>query len=152
MDEIVDQPAFRFEIKPIIEQTPFTDPAVQAFFSKWCEINDSIVPSYLAREPWEQGKAARGVLQKNPDGTSTLIIPTDLHLWEMIDIMETVDKDTFSDSEKEGVEKGQKIRELGRMFQMASIYMAKRLDTITQGRSIAERLATDFYRYGTALT
>ena len=72
MDHSSGQP--KFEIRPIIEQKPFENPAVQSFFEKWCEINDSIVPQIVNRETWEQ-RGVKDVLERRPDGKQTLYLP-----------------------------------------------------------------------------
>src|SRR3989344_4242711 len=104
-----------FEIQPIIEQKPFENPTVQFFFSKWCEINDSIVPKTVTRQEWE-ARGIRGILEKNPEGTQTLFIPRDLKLWEMVGVMEVIDLDTFSAKPERGSTKADEMRALGKMF------------------------------------
>ena len=64
MDNFGEQP--KFEIQPVIEQKPFENPAVQSFFAKWCEINDSIQPQLIDRDEWEK-RGIKGVLEKRPD-------------------------------------------------------------------------------------
>ncbi|KKS20882.1 MAG: hypothetical protein UU78_C0049G0007 [Candidatus Roizmanbacteria bacterium GW2011_GWC2_41_7] len=139
-----------FEIRPVIEQKPFENPAVQFFFSKWCEINDSIEPQYVDRKTWEE-RGVKGILERNIDGKQTLYIPHDLALWEMVGIMETVDHDTYAQKPEKKDTAKEKILILGKEFQNAGIYIAKRLNFITNGREIAHGLAEEFYGYGQSL-
>lgn len=148
MDHFGELP--KFEIKPVIEQTPFESPVVQSFFTKWCEINDAIQPEMVDRRDWEQ-RGAKGILEKRPDGKQILFIPKDLHLWEMVGVMEAVDSDTFTAKPERQDEAKKKLLELGKTFQGAGIYIAQRLDTIGQGREIASALALEFYDYGRSL-
>ncbi len=141
----------KFEIKPSIEQEPFESPAVQSFFTKWCEINDSIQPQVVTREQWDS-RGMQEILEKRPDGKKTLFIPKDLQLWEMIGVMEVLDKDTFAAKPKRATEAKEKILALGRTFENAGVYIAKRLDGINEGREIAEALALELYQYGQSLT
>jgi len=139
-----------FEIRPVIEQKPFENPAVQFFFSKWCEINDSIEPQYVDRKTREE-RGVKGILERNIDGKQTLYIPHDLALWEMVGIMETVDHDTYAQKPEKKDTAKEKILILGKEFQNAGIYIAKRLNFITNGREIAHGLAEEFYGYGQSL-
>ncbi len=103
----------KFEIQSIIEQRSFENPAVQSFFSKWCEINDSIVPQMVSRKIWEE-KYAKSILEKKPGGKQTLFLPEDLQLWEMVGVMETIDHDTFATKPKRQNEKKEKLLALGK--------------------------------------
>ena len=148
MDHFGEQP--KFEIRPVIEQKPFEHPAVQSFFFEWCKINDSIEPQMLSRDDWEK-RSVKGVLEKRPDGKQTLFIPTDLQLWEMVGVMEAVDRDTFAAKPGRQVEAKEKILELAKVFKNTGTYVAQRLNGITDGREIAEALALEFYEYGQSL-
>ena len=139
-----------FEIKPTMEQKPFETPAVQNFFSEWCRINDSIEPSFVTRDEWES-RGMKGISEKRADGKQTLYIPADLQLWEMIGVMEAVDHDTFAQRPEKKDIKKEEILRLGRMFEDAGIYIAQRLGSIEQGKTIAEALAEEFFDYGHAL-
>ena len=148
MDHSEQQP--KFAVRPIIEQMPFKNPAVQNFFSRWCEINDSIESQVIPREQWNNLK--NGILKKQPSGKQTLFIPEDLQLWEMVGVIEVVDKDTFNLNSERGTEAKEKLLKLGKIFKNAGIYIARRLDGIENGREIAEALAIEFYQYGESLT
>ena len=143
---------FKFEIEPTIEQTPFKDSAVRAFFKEWCRINDSIEPKFVSRKEWlSSGRQAN--LEKNWRGNKRIVyIPKDLQLWEMVGIMEVVDKDTFKqDVEKQSAAK-KELQKLGEMFQDAAIYIARASAGLKKGKAIAEALALEFYTYGYALS
>ena len=153
MEHYDSQPEARgFEIKKTIEQTPLLDEATKSFFDKWCEINDSIVPQIASRQYWEQHVKDQGVMRKNPDGTSTLFIPDDIHLWEILGVTEAIDRDTFATKPEVWKEKKQKIQDLGKMFRNSGIYLAQRINSLQQGRTIAEGLAQEFFAYGNALS
>ncbi len=147
--EPLDQP--RFNIRPTIEQKPFENPAVQSFFAKWCEVNDSIEPKMVSRDDWEK-RGTKGILEKKRGGKQTLYIPKDLQLWEMVGVMEVVDHDTFATKSERKDEAKKKLLELGKTFQNAGVYIAQRLDAIDQGKEIARALAQEFYGYGQSLT
>ena len=140
----------KFEIQPVIEQKPFENPAVQNFFAKWCEINDSIRPQMIRRDEWEK-RGIKGALEKQADGKQKLFIPDDLHLWEMVGVMEAVDQDTFSSKPERRTEAKEKLSELAKIFQNSGTYIAQRLDGITEGQDIAKALALEFYEYGQSL-
>ena len=91
----------KFEIQSVVEQRPFEQPAVRAFFTKWCDINDSIVPQIIDRKEWGE-RGMRGVLEKREDGKQNLYLPEDLALWEMVGVMEVIDLDTFSAKPERG--------------------------------------------------
>jgi tetratricopeptide (TPR) repeat protein len=141
-----------FDTRKTIEQTSFAEPVAQSFFIEWCRVNDHIQPEFIERNDWERGGGLENILADRSDGRKTLRLPKDLHLWEMVDVVGAVDKDTLSHNlERQGT-KIKEIRRLGSMFEHAGIYFAKRADGIKEGREIAENLARDFYTYGVALT
>lgn len=142
--------SLNFEIKPIINQESFEDPSAQSFFSEWCKINDSIEPVFVKREEWEK-RRKESILEKNSRGKNNLYIPEDLKLWEMVEVMETIDRDTFSEDNEKSSEKAKKVRKIAKMFQNAGIYIAQRLGNISRGNKIAEALSEEFYNYGLSL-
>jgi len=100
----------KFEIKPIIEQKPFTSEAVKSFLKRWCEINDDIQIQVVSRKEWERkGK----ILEEKSRGRKRLFVPEDLQLWEMIGLIEAVDKDTFADKPERVTETKEKLLALG---------------------------------------
>lgn len=141
----------QFNLKSTIEQTPFEAPAVQSFFGKWCEINDGIRPQFVDRNIWEERGGIGQVLEDKTDGKKALFIPKDLQLWEMVGVMEAVDKDTFSQDLEKQIAKKEELMNLGKKFENAGVYIAQRLDSIDQGKTIAENLAVQFYDYGQSL-
>ncbi|MDP3769358.1 MAG: tetratricopeptide repeat protein [bacterium] len=145
MDHFDKQP--KFEIQPIIEQRPFESPAVQSFFKKWCEINDSITPQIVNRDEWEQ-RGMEGILEKNSDGKLTLYLPDDLQLWEMVSVMELIDRDTFAVNPERQNQKKEELFALGKLFQNSGTYIAQRIRSIHKGKEIARALAEEFYDYG----
>ena len=141
----------RFQIAETIEQKPFENPAVQSFFLKWCEANDSIVPRVIDRFEWEEKVGQSGVLAKSEHGKQNLYIPKDLRLWEMVGVMEAVDHDTFAGDPGKQNKKKAEIVALGKTFRNAGRYIAERLDSIKEGGEIAMALLEEFYDYGELL-
>lgn len=137
-----------FTIKPVIEQQPFNDLATQTFFTEWCRANDSIVPRFVDRAAWNQRTT---LLQKRADGTRSLLVPTDLQLWEMVGVVEAVDRDTFTQKPDRQTATKEQLVKLGHMFRSAGVYIAQRIDHIAQGKPLAETLAEEFYSYGESL-
>ncbi len=72
----------KFEIEPVIKQTPFENPTVELFFKKWCEVNDSIDPRVISRDYFEKrNEEGKKILEKEPQaGKQILYIPRDLQL------------------------------------------------------------------------
>lgn len=106
---------------------------------------------------WGEMKRAKGIAERYfPDekqnGTSTLFLPTDLHLWEMVGIVETIDKDTFANKPQIWQEKKQEFQSLGKMFRNSAIYVAQRISSIQEGQSIGSNMVQEFFGYGNALT
>lgn len=149
MDHFREQP--KFEIQPVIEQRPFENPAVQSFFTEWCKINDSIQPQMVGRDEWEK-RGIKGILEKRPDGKQALFIPEDLQLWEIVGVMEAVDRDTFAAKPERQAEAKEKLLALAKTFQNSGTYIAQRIEGIHKGQEIAKALAQEFYEYGQSLT
>lgn len=139
-------------IPQTIEKTPFADTPAQKFFIEWCRINDSIVPEFISREDWEK-RGIQGILKKNDQGKQTLFLPTDLHLWEMMDIIKTIDADTLSRKPEKIEERAQKIQELGVVFEKAGLYLEEYNSDLSgdDEKSIAQAIANEFYNYGLSL-
>jgi hypothetical protein len=111
-------------IRQTVEKTPFADTPAQNFFAEWCRINDSIVPQFIDREAWEN-RGVQGILEKNDENKQTLFLPHDLHLWEMMDIIKTVDHDTLARNPEKKDERADKIQELGKIFEKAGLYLSE---------------------------
>lgn len=132
------------------ENTPFTKISVQNFFAKWCLVNDSIVPKYVSREMWAQ-RRVKGILEKNSQGKQTLYLPTDLHLWELTDVIRTVDHDTFVRHPEFRDQRADQILELGVIFVKAGMYLNQYSSVIKEGQDLAMKVSKDFCNYGLSL-
>jgi len=148
MEKKIDQP--KFETQSTIEQQPFKEPAVQAFFDTWCAKNDSIEPRFIDRQEWEE-RGLEGSLEEAGIEGHVLYIPKDLQLWEMVGIMELVDHNTFKDDPEKQKEKKEEMMDLGKMFKDSAVYIAQRINSIDQGQHIAKALAEEFFSYGTSI-
>jgi hypothetical protein len=80
-----------------------------------------------------------------------LYLPEDLQLWEMVGIIELVDKEIFKDKSEKAARNKERLLKLGKIFMNAGIYIARRLDAIEEGKEIAEALALQLYQYGQSL-
>lgn len=135
--------------KETIEQKPFEVPAVQNFMGEWCEIHDkSIKPTFVDRETWD-AKRETGLIENGNDGKKNLYLTTDLQLWEMGDVIESIDTDTLGP--EKGSEKAAQLKGLGKKFSDSGIYIAKRINSIHNGKPQATELAEKFYNYGQSL-
>src|SRR5476649_1590064 len=122
---MANEPQFQeFSIRPMIERTPFQEDPTRSLFNKWCEVTDSIVPSYVSRDQWDEQKKD-GILQKHEGEKSILLVPKDLHLWEMVDVIRAVDTDTFSKDSNERKDMQTKFNILGETFTNAGVYVAQ---------------------------
>ncbi len=147
MSRFEEQP--KFTPQPAVERKPFEPDSVQSFFKLWCEINGSMVPKIVSRGEWNS--KGKKILEDAGDGEYILYIPEDLQLWEMLPIIEAIDKDTFTHKPERQTEKKEEISELGRDFCNTGIYIAQRLDAIEEGKDIASALAKEFYTYGESI-
>ncbi len=139
-------------IHKTVEKKSFKDTPVQVFFTKWCEINDSIVPEFITRDDWQQRKASSGILEKNQQGEKQILfLPDDLHLWEMMDVIKTIDYDTFTRKPEKREQKANEIKELGKTFEKAGFYIFEYSQYLKKGKDIAEKIAKSFYQYGLSL-
>ena len=139
-------------IPQVIEKTPFADTPAQNVFTEWCRINDSIIPQFISREEWQQ-RGMQGILKKNDQGKQTLFLPEDLHLWEMMDVIEIVDHDTLARNPEKRAERANQIQELGVTFEKAGLYLSEYLPDLEEdnGKLIAQDIAREFYNYGLSL-
>ncbi|BCX15227.1 MAG: hypothetical protein KatS3mg097_119 [Candidatus Parcubacteria bacterium] len=140
----------KFSIKYIIEQKPLEEKTTQNVFDEWCRINDSIIPIVVDRQQWEKINK-KDIFKKLPNGKIILTIPEDLHLWEMVGIMEIVDHETFKNKPEKQKEAKERIENLGKLFCQIGIYIAKRINKINKGKKIAAALAEELYQYGQSL-
>lgn len=132
-----------------VEQGLFESPTVQSFFSKWCEINGPTELRVVSRTEWEENR--ENIFKELPSGKKVLFIPSDLKLWEVIGVVEAIDKNTFVDNPKRKLEAKEKLLAFANLLQNTGVYIAKRLKAISEGREIAEALAQEFYDYGKSL-
>ncbi len=134
-----------FELRPVIQQKSFENPVTQSFFAEWCRKNNHIELKVIERNEWEEKE---NILEKRDDNKGNLYIPKDLQLWEMVPIVEAIDKDTFIDKPERQDKAKEKLIELGKTFRDSGIYIAQRLDFINEGKEIAKEIAEEFYNYG----
>lgn len=135
-----------------VENKPFADTPAQNFFKMWCKANDdSLIPRFIKREEWDK-IGDQGIFKKNDRG-KTLLLPEDLHLWEMMQVIKAVDHDTLARNPKKREERANKIRELGVTFEKAGIYLSEYLPELKndQEKKIANDIANEFYNYGLLL-
>jgi predicted nucleic acid-binding Zn ribbon protein len=144
-----------FVLKKTVEQRPFRDLGVQQFFTRWCAVNDGIVPVYISREQWKDQQSKGILIPTKEKGSKQLIkklyIPEDLQLWEMVGVMDAVDRDTYAQQPERQGDKKKELEKLGQTFKHAGTYLAQRLKSIVEGRSIAATLAQELYAYGDSL-
>lgn len=145
--------------KKTIEQKPFRDLGVQQFLTRWCQANDGIVPVYVSREQWNE-QQSKGILipgkekktrEKPARDIKRLYIPEDLQLWEMVGVMDAVDRDTYAQKPEKQGEKKAELEKLGITFKNAGTYLAQRLEGVREGKVIAATLAQELYAYGDSL-
>ncbi len=138
------------DIQSMVEQQPFSEPAAQSFLTEWCKVNDSIVPNFVSRQEWSK-QVKRGVLSERPDGKKNLNLPNDVHLWELIGLMEAVDEDTFAQDPDKAKERSEQLRDFGKTLKNAGVYIAQRMDAITPNSQFAEIMSKKLFLYGNAL-
>lgn len=134
-------------ISETIEQSPLSDLASQELFAEWCQINDSILPQFLPRKEWEK-LHKKQILQQQKEKL-LLLLPQDLQLWEMMEIIRKIDKNTFKDKHEKHNERADELSELGRKFEKAGLYLANyfRLENNSEEAKLAQNLAQQFYSY-----
>ena len=139
-------------VEEAIEETPYTELPARDFLQKWCEINDSISPVFIKREAWEQKEEIlKKTASESEESFHLLYLPKDLHLWEMVDVIEAVDNETFN-RKPELKEKGvERIEELARTFKKAGVYINENLNILEEGKDIAQDLSKKFFNYGLSL-
>ncbi len=140
-----------FNIKEKTEQIPFGTLSSQSFLKKWAEINDGTEITFLERKEWEEKKKI-GFFQKKENGKMMLFLPQDLHLWEMVGIMEEIDRDTFVEKSERAREKKEEMEALGKMFMNTASYLSERISFLPEGKEIAKEMAEEFYSYGKLLS
>ena len=134
---------FTREIQQTIDQQPLSDKMTKSVLTQWCT-DSAINLKTIPRKEWEQ--------KPNIFAKSNLYVPTDLHLWEMIGVIEAIDYNNFQNHPDQQAKSTEKITQLGQTFKSAGIYLAQRLYALDEGQSIAISLAEQFYNYGESLT
>ncbi|MFA5830803.1 MAG: tetratricopeptide repeat protein [Candidatus Paceibacterota bacterium] len=135
-----------FNIKETIHQTPFDSVSAQAFLRKWAEINDGMKIQFLDREKWEE-KKEKGSFYEKIGEEAVLSLPDNLHLWEMVGIMEEIDRDTFTEKPEKAKEKKEEMEALGKMIANTAKYISERIHGIGEGKEIAHAMADEFFAY-----
>ncbi len=148
MDNVSEQ--LETEVIPNIERKHYVDPIIQAVFQTWLRINDSIETRFIPRSQWNQVDD-KSIFSELESGKKILLVPQDLQLWEMAGLMKTIDQNTFGPNSPKTYENQVKIQNLGHLFHNGGIYIAKRLDSVDQGKQHAKALAQIFYTYGLSL-
>ena len=138
-------------IQEEIEKTPYTEDPAKEVFERWCNINDSVRPIFLPRQQWEEREEIFDETPNASDGKSSLYIPEDINLLEMVDIISAVDKDTFRENPQLAEQKTKEIQELGNTFKQAGVYIDENIKNISEGKDIAEDMAKKFFNYGLSL-
>lgn len=134
-----------------IENQPYLNPFTQEALTVWFEANDSIQPVFEDREEWEKREA---ILESEADvdtGKKVLYLPEDLNLFEMIDVVSVVDRDTYRDNPELSTQGVKKIEVLADTFKKAGVYIEENLGSVKDGRDIAEELSKKFFNYGLSL-
>lgn len=139
-----------FDIHTISEsigQSPLSNFLNQELFAEWCQINDSILPQFLPRKEWEK-LDEKQILQQKKEKL-LLLLPQDLQLWEMMEIIRKIDKNTFKDKPEKHNERADELSELGKKFEKAGLYLANYfpLENNSEEAKLAQDLAQQFYSY-----
>lgn len=138
-------------VSETISKKTFESSPAQEFLKRWCEVNDSIEPKFISREEFNK-RENEIILEENSDGKKDLFLPTDLKLWEMIEVVRTIDSDTFKDKDPEfGNRKADKLIELGKTFEKAGLYLNEYLPENEEERGMVEIMADEFLEYGISL-
>ena len=134
------------------QKSVLSSSASRAFFAEWCRINDNIVPVFISRSEWE-AKRQSGTLLIQNTSSQDLFLPEDLHLWEIIDIVKSIDQSTYRAKPHLHDRRTNQITQLGEMFAQAGLYLQQYSPDIPveNGRAIAENIAREFYQYGKSL-
>lgn len=132
-----------------IEEQPYRDNFARESLHEWFVINDSIEPVFVSREEWEKRET---MLEKDSnDNKYILHLPEDLNLFEMIDVVSTVDKETFRNNPELSTQGVEKIEKLADTFKKAGVYLNENMSSVSEGKEIAEELSRKFFNYGLSL-
>jgi len=146
---------FRVEsVSDTIKNQPYLEPAAREALIIWFDANDSIEPVFIDREEWEEKREQGTILEEKSDkdtGNQKLYIAQDINLFEMIDVVEAVDKDTFKDNPELATQGVEKIKKLADTFKKAGVYIHESVRYVQEGKDIAEELSNRFFNYGLSL-
>lgn len=132
-----------------IEDQPYRDNFARESLHEWFAINDSVEPIFESRKNWEKREA---MLEKNlNDNGYRLHLPKDLNLFEMIDVVSAVDKETFRNNPELSTQGVEKIERLADTFKKVGVYINDNLASVSEGKEIAEELSKKFFNYGLSL-
>ena len=137
-----------------IETQPYLDSTTRGALTAWFEANDSIEPVFVDREEWEKRKEEGTILGEEldeDDDKRRLYLAEDLNIFEMIDVVSAVDKDTFKDNPELATQGVEKIQKLAETFKKAGVYIDQSISYVDKGRDIAEELSKKFFNYGLSL-
>ncbi|RJQ38934.1 tetratricopeptide repeat protein [Candidatus Microgenomates bacterium] len=141
-----------FKIKEMVQATPLKDPVVQTFLGEWCRVHDDkVTVQFLPRREWSKKWEMHNIFAALSEGRTSLTLPEDLHLWEMVGVLKLADKDLGQEKSHLQKEQITRIETLGKSFRNSGIYLASRLNCLNEGKTIASNLARDFYSYGQSL-
>ena len=124
-----------FFTEKVAQQNILNDEAEQNFFKQWFRECGLLNMRIVERQEWDE-------LEKIVDEEShAIILPKDLKIYEIPAVLEAIgiySEDGYA----------RRIEELGEKFKKAGVYLAKRLNAVSDGRDIAEIVAREFYDYG----
>lgn len=153
----MNNPETTFSVESVsdtIENQPYLEPAAREALIIWFDANDSIEPVFIDREEWEEKREKGTILEEKSDkdtGKQKLYIAQNINLFEMIDVIEAVDKDTFKDNPELATQGVEKIKKLADTFKKAGVYIHESVGYVQEGKDIAEELSNRFFNYGLSL-
>lgn len=128
-------------IKETKEKEVFSKISAKDFFAYWCEANEeNLKPEFISRQAWNEQVATGESFEGEHLEGNKLYIPEDIKLSELKDVITSL-----SPNPKEAAAS---IKQLGRSFEKAGIYLHKFLPDIENGKEIARELSEEFYDYG----
>ncbi len=133
-----------------IKMKPFLTDSAKDFFKGWSEVCDSIKVLFIGRKDWEDEKK-REIFYTANTGEQILLLPEDLRLWEIFDIVDKINGCAFGTTTPYALRKTGEFKVLGDNLMNSGIFISGYLDKITQGKEYAEKMALRFYEYGLSL-
>ncbi|MEK7571327.1 MAG: tetratricopeptide repeat protein [Patescibacteria group bacterium] len=120
-----------FAVAEKTEQRVFSNPAVGGFFTVWCSENNHILPQIIDKKAWD-AKSKDNILEQGANGGKILYLHEKLQLWDIVGVLEEVDKDTFKDKPERQREVSGKMRELMTFLRDTGVYFYSRRDKVEQ--------------------